>query len=99
MEIENNTVYSFKMLSGEEVIGKLIEHTDSTYTVDAPLSVAASPQGIQLMPSLFTTELNPTVTINALAVSYIAETRDDVVDVYRESTTGIKVPDKQIIMG
>jgi len=63
-----------------------------------PLTIIPSQQGIQLVPSLFTTELSVDVTINRNNIVMTAETREQVCDSYLESTTGIKPVRKQILM-
>jgi len=102
MDVEIGTVYSFKMNSGEEIIGKLVDrHMLSSYphyVVDSPLATGMSQQGMQLMPAMFTTELNSSVNIAVASIAIIAIPREDVENAYRESTTGISVPKKQIIM-
>lgn len=98
MKIELNRIYSLKLNSGEEIIGKIIGINSDVYTVDSPLGTAMTPQGMQLMPAMFSTELNAEVMISIDSVAIIGEPRTDVADAYRESTTGIKVPDKQILL-
>jgi len=99
MNIEENKVYTFKLNSGEEIIGRIIEIVESDYfTVEAPLSTTPTQTGLQLVPIMFTTDINPTIILNVDSVSMIAEPREDVLDVYRESITGIKVPEKKILL-
>jgi len=98
MQLENNKVYTFKLNSGEELMGKLLSATDEHYIIDSPLSTAPTQQGLQLVPALFTSELNVEVNLYKKSVAIIGEPRVDVADAYRESTTGIKVPDKQILI-
>jgi len=102
MEVEIGKVYSFKLNSGEEIIGlikNIILNQSSHYVVEAPLGTAMSQQGMQLMPAMFSTELNSDANIYFTSIAMMSEPRQDVGDAYRESTTGIKVPDKQIILG
>jgi len=94
-----NTVCSFKMNSGEEIIGKVIEIFDTHFVVANPLSTAPTQQGLQLMPALFSIELENTVEVYRNSISIIGSPRTDVLDAYLESTTGIKVPEKKIILG
>ena len=103
MHVVINKVYSFKLNSGEEIIalvtGVVSDHPSPHYVVEAPLGTAMSQQGMQLMPAMFTTDLNNKASIYFSSVAMISEPRTDITDAYRESTTGITVPDKQIILG
>lgn len=98
MILENDKVYTFKIANGDEVIGKVIAQTETEVVLHQPLTIIPGPQGIQLLPSLFTTELAVDVTINKNNIVMMAETREQVCDSYLESTTGIKPIRKQILM-
>jgi hypothetical protein len=99
MILENDKVYTFKIANGDELIGKVIAQTDTEIVLHQPLTIIPGPQGIQLLPSLFTTELAVDVTINKNNIVMMAETREQVCDSYLESTTGIKPIRKQILVG
>jgi hypothetical protein len=94
-------VYTFKLNSGEEVVAKVTAapHQATYIEVSEPVSIAPSPQGMGLVPSMFTADPSLPVTINTSCVSMYALTEDSVNMKYLEATTGIKVPDKKIIMG
>jgi hypothetical protein len=98
MILENDKVYTFKIANGDELIGKVIAQTETEIVLHQPLTIIPGPQGIQLLPSLFTTELAVDVTINKNNIVMMAETREQVCDSYLESTTGIKPIRKQILM-
>ena len=100
IEIESGKVYTFKLNSGEELIAKYIGEQPNGYIeVSNPVSVAPGPQGMGLVPSLFTADPSNSVSINTRNVAMCAETDEAVKSKYIEATTGIKVPDKKIIMG
>jgi hypothetical protein len=93
-------VYTFKLNSGEEVVAKVDSLVDNQYIkVIEPLSVAPNHQGMGLIPSLFTSGHNELVTINTNNISMYAESDESIKNKYLEVTTGIKVPDKKIILG
>ena len=98
MKIEVGKVMTFKLMSGEEIIAKVIEVTYNGYILENVLSTAPTQQGLQLVPTLFTTELDNVISVYSHAISMVSMPRSDVADAYRESTTGIKVPEKQILM-
>ena len=100
MTIEVGKVYTFKFNSGEEMIAKVnAEVIGNFISVTDPLSVAPNGQGIGLIPSLFTADPTQAVTINTNSIAMYCEAEDAVRMKYLEATTGIKVPDKKIILG
>jgi len=100
-DIKINTVYTFKLSSGEELIAKVtdLDSQGGDIIIEHPVSCAPGPQGMGLIPSLFTYDPLLPVTLNSTSVSLFAETETSVRDKYREATTGITVPNKQIVMG
>lgn len=100
MTLEVGKVYTFKLNSGEEVVAKYSSEVVGDYiNVTEPVSIAPGPQGMGLVPSMFTADPAQSVTINTNCIAMYAETEDSVKMKYIEATTGIKVPDKKIIMG
>ena len=97
--MELGQVYTFKLNSGEEVIAKVVDKHDNYVNVETPVSVAPGPQGMGLIQSLFTADPDQKIQINMNCVAIHALTDDGVKMKYIEATTGIKVPDKKIIMG
>lgn len=94
-----DTVYTFKLNSGEELIAKLQSVADTFVVIEEPVSIAPGPQGMGLVPSMFTADPKETVRLNTSSVSLFAETEDNVKMKYLEATTGIKVPSKKIVLG
>lgn len=100
MKVEIDQVYTIKIANGDEIVAKIVEENDTTYTVKKPLTVVPGPQGINMMNSLFTADPEKSVTINKVQVSVIAPSREEVCDSYLEATTGIKpVRNSKILMG
>lgn len=100
MKVELDQVYTIKIANGDEIVAKIVEEDDATYTVKKPLTVVPGPQGINMMNSLFTADPEKSVTINKVQVSVIAPSREEVCDSYLEATTGIKpVRNSKILMG
>lgn len=99
MNINVNEVYSFKLSSGEELISKVLRVTDDFLYLSNPVSVAPGPNGIGLVPSMFTAENDEEVRLNTNTVTLVAQTEDNVKMKYLEALTGIKVPSKKLILG
>ena len=100
MTLEVGKVYTFKLNSGEEVIAKYSSEVTGDYiSVSEPVSVAPGPQGMGLVPSMFTADPKQSMTINTNSIAMYAETEDNVKMKYLEATTGITVPSKKLILG
>lgn len=99
MNLELDTVYTFKLSSGEELITKVVANHGDHLEVAAPVSVAPGPQGMGLVPSMFTADPNETVRINTNSITVWGKTEEAVENKYIEATTGIKLPSKKIVLG
>jgi hypothetical protein len=97
--VETGKVYTFKLNSGEELIAKVISIDEGSLEIESPASVAPGPQGLGLVPSMFTADpdLNPVLNTNSIAM--YALTDDSVRMKYIEANTGIKVPEKKLVLG
>jgi len=99
MKLELNTVNTFKLSSGEELVAKVKSIDGNTVELEEPLSIAPTPKGMQLVPSIFTGDEDSTVTLNLSLVVMSCPTTLSVRDKYLEATTGIQVPEKKLILG
>lgn len=101
MQFDQNQVYTFKLNSGEELIARVEkqEFNAEWLTISDPVSVAPGPQGMGLVPSMFTADIKREIQLNINSISLYAYAEDAVKMKYIEATTGIKVPDKKLILG
>lgn len=99
MLIQIDEVYTIKTNSGDEIITKVLEVYADYLLVSDPVSVAPGPQGMGLIPSLFTADTSEKIRLNTNNVVMIVPTEDSVKMKYIEATTGIKVPSKKLILG
>lgn len=109
MELKKDTIYTFKMNSGEEMVAKVvgIESTkldafpvNTSIVISNPVSIGPGPGGgLGLVPSLFTYNPEGEVRLNTNSIAVIAETDESIISKYIQATTGIKMPDKKIILG
>jgi hypothetical protein len=98
--VETGKVYTFKLNSGEELIAKVKSvPCQGLVEIETPVSVAPGPQGLGLVPSMFTADADETVRLNINSISIYALTDDSVKMKYIEATTGIQVPEKKLILG
>jgi hypothetical protein len=99
MKIATDKVYTFKLNSGEELVAKVKLVNEDWVEIENPVIVAPGPQGLGLVPAMFTANPQENPQLNIATVAIYAPTDDSVRNRYLEATTGIKIPDKKIIMG
>ena len=99
LALQTNEVYTFKMNSGEEMVAKVKQAGGNWLVLEEPVSIAPGPQGMGLVPSLFTADPKEEIRLNTNSVSLVSKTDDSVRMKYLEATTGIKVPEKKLILG
>lgn len=100
MELKLDSIYTFKMNSGEEVISKVVGTTDMYITVVSPCSIGPGPGGgLGLVPTMFTCNPEGEVKLNTSSIAMIANTDESIKSKYIQATTGITLPDKKIILG
>jgi hypothetical protein len=97
--LQLNTVYTFKLNSGEELIAKVTQAGDTFIGIEEPVSIAPTQQGMQMIPSIFTADPKGIFRLNTNSIALYAETDDSIRMKYIEATTGIKVPEKKLILG
>jgi hypothetical protein len=97
--LELNTVYTFKLNSGEELVAKVVQTGSNFIIIEQPVSIAPTQQGMQLIPSIFTGDPKSLVKLNTSSIAMVVSTEDSVKMKYLEATTGIKVPEKKLILG
>lgn len=85
-----DTVVSFKLVNGDEIVAKVVEETANEFTISKPCTVMPSQQGLGLMQSLFTSDLNKSISLAKNHVMLYAPTVEAVVNHYIQTTTGIE---------
>jgi hypothetical protein len=88
---EKDDTITFKLTNGDEIIAKIVEDNDREFIVSKPCTVMPSQQGIGLIQSLFTSELNKSIAIDKSHVMMHAPTISDIEAHYLKTTTGIDV--------
>ena len=97
--LETGHIYTFKLNTGEELVAKLTHVGDDHMVIEHPILTVLSPQGLQMMPGLFSANLDKNVKLNNNSWAMIAETRDDVRNSWIQATTGIAPVSKSILTG
>ena len=82
---------SFKLSSGEEIIGRLEAEDAKGYTVHKPMVLIAQQQGLGLAPFMFSVSPDAKFVLQANAVSCIAKTESEISKQYTSQTSGIQL--------
>ena len=82
-------IVCFKLV-GEEIVTKLVEVTDDSYVISKPCTLVPGPQGIGLMQSLISADINTNITLNKSHVIMTAPVITDIENHYIRTTTGIQ---------
>jgi len=82
-------VITLKLTSGEELIAKLIEETDTYYKLSRIQVIGMGPKGPGLMPYLFTVNPSTEVKLQKSTVTVAEATDEQFAKQFIESTTGI----------
>lgn len=99
MNITPNEIYTIKLATGEEIVARVISQDPAGITIQNPILCALSPQGLQMMPGLFSANMDKPVRLNTVSWALIAEVRDDVRNSWIQATTGIAPASKKILTG
>lgn len=98
-DYDQGDIVSFKMVNGDEVVAKIIELGADSWKVAKPCTVIPGPQGIGLIQSLISADINTEVILNKQHVMLHAPVIAQMKDHYIQTTTGIQpVREGQIVL-
>lgn len=86
----------FKLTTGEEFIGKVIDETLIDYTISKPLCLVPTERGLQFAPLLMIANIDKPIKVPKPIIN--AEPNPDIQQQYETATTGVAVPKKQGII-
>ena len=84
-------VVTLKLTSGEEIVAKLAEETDSYHKLSRPMVIGMGEKGPGLMPYLFTVNPEKEVKLSKITVTVAEATDKAFANQFIQSTTGIKL--------
>ena len=90
---EEDDIVTFKIVNGDELVAKIVEEDYDTFTVIKPCTVMPSQQGIGLIQSLFTSDLDKSIRLDKKHVMMHSHTIKDIQNHYIKTTTGIEPVD------
>ena len=82
-------IVGFKLVSGEEVVAKIVEENSTDYIVSKPMTLIANQQGLGMMQSMMSMNTNSNVILKKSAVVFVTDIIPDMENHYIETTSGI----------
>ncbi len=82
-------VVTIKLTSGEELVAKLVEDGPLFLKLSKPLVLSMSPQGVGMVPYLFTVSPDKEIKVNKSTVVVLEASDKQFADQYLQGTTGI----------
>lgn len=86
--IATGDVVSIKLINGDEIIARLEADDHNGITVDRPLALTMSGQGLGMIPWIFLGDKS-TVTLKREHIFVMVPSKKDAADQYMQGTTGI----------
>lgn len=87
---QEGDILVFKIVTGEEIVGKFVEEKADGYVLNKPCTVIPSQQGLGLMQTLMCADININTTLNKSAVIMSSPVIKDIENHYIRTTTGIE---------
>ena len=82
IQIYKNTIYSFKLLSGDEFIAEVSDVNQNDYDISSPLSVTLTPQGPDTFPTMIAGDMKRAMQLNKSAIAIVAEVEEHIQQSY-----------------
>ncbi len=103
--ITEQDVVTIRLVSGEEIVGRLASDTETHLTLSKPISIGIQMVGqnqaqLAFSPFMASVDDSGSLTFNKAAlVTLPAKTREDVKKSYLTATSSIEMPAKQGLIG
>jgi len=86
-----NDTITIKTNAGEEIVARFVEEDATTITVQKPMAIMATQQGVGLGPFAFTINPDAKVKLNKTSMMFVHKTDGEMAKQYVSSTTGIQM--------
>ena len=83
-------IVGFKLVNGDEVVAKIVSEDMISFTVNRPCTIVPSQQGLGLMQSMFSSDINKDIELRKEHVMMHAPVIKQMSDHYFQTTTGIQ---------
>ena len=90
-------VVCFKISNGDEIVAKIVSVDADGFTINRPCTVIPSQQGLGLMQSLISADINNNVELKNTHIIMHSSVIKDIENHYIRTTTGIEPAGKGII--
>lgn len=84
-------IITMKLVTSEEVIGKLTEVSDTDFVVAKPLAVMMAQQGFGLVPYILTVSPETPIRFSKTTIVSMGKTLKEVASEYIKQTTGLHI--------
>ena len=83
-------IVCFKLVTGDEIVAKIVNQRPDGFEVTRPCTVIPSQQGLGLMQSLISADINNNVTLKSEHIIMHGPVIKDIENHYIQTTTGIQ---------
>ena len=90
-------IVCFKLVTGDEVVAKIVTSGTGGFEINRPCTVIPSQQGLGLMQSLISADINTNVTLKLEHILMHGPVIQDIENHYIRTTTGIQPAKSGII--
>jgi len=80
---------TLKLISGEEVVGRIGDPTDGQIVLTKPMTFIMGPQGLGMVPYVFSAPQDAKIKLKDSAVVAIVKTDEQINKQYLQQTTGL----------
>lgn len=95
---EKDKIVTIKLVTGEEVVGKVKSSNDSSVILDRPVVIMMSPQGLALGAFAPTMDHRDGVELDIKHIITLGPCLDKVATEYTNATSSIKTPPKSSLI-
>ncbi len=90
--LEEGKVICFRLITGDEIVGKIVALTRDEVSIKKPCTVMPGPQGYGLGPATLLGDVEHPVVYQRSAIVAIMKPRADVEGAYTSFETGLTLP-------
>jgi len=95
---KNPYIRVFKLVTGEEIITKVVGETDTEYEVEKPLQLSMGERGLQFAPISIMLDFEKSMAIEKANIVFQGPAGDKMENGYESSISGIALPTKGSII-
>jgi hypothetical protein len=93
--IKTDDIIALKLVSGEEVIAKVVTNDETMLTVNKPLTLIHTPKGVAMSQYILMQDLTVPVSIDKEKIIVLTKANSIASDQYTQTLSSIKKPTPQ----